>query len=509
MQAPTFEDWQRWSGSFSALPAFAACPMDGLPRSWLTWWADSPCSALLETGKAGRYTILSPKIEQLLIVGESSSRRLHLGAAGEWQTVETLSGSPPAILRSMTRRFRSPSLPAGPPFTGGWIGFLSYDLARVLEKLPKRAEDDLKLPLATWALADRAYVYDHQEKLLYCVTNRPVTPGLADRELECLFSDAGDELQAMKEEWDQRAARSTAFFSPGTPGAEPLREELFSSSLSKAEFVSAVRKIQDYIRSGDTYQVNLSVRKSRPLAVAPEEVYEKLRAINPSPYMALLRFPDFALVSGSPELLVRLRQGRIEARPIAGTRPRGADAREDESMTRELVENSKERAEHLMLVDLIRNDIGRVASYGSVKVPEFMSIETYSHVLHIVSHVEGRLAEGKDLVDVIAAVFPGGTITGAPKVRTMEIIEELEPVRRGPYTGSIGWIGFNRDMQLNITIRTLLCLDGRAYVQAGAGIVIDSDPHREYEEALNKARALWAAIDGAESALTVSSPGSC
>ena len=240
------------------------------------------------------------------------------------------------------------------------------------------------------------------------------------------------------------------------------------------------------------------MRESRPLRVSPDAVYDRLRVINPSSHMALLRLPGFDLVSGSPELLVSLRGGQLATRPIAGTRPRGASGAADASLSGEMLASPKERAEHLMLVDLLRNDLGRVAAFGSVRVEEFMTVERYSHVMHIVSHVTGRLAEGRDAFSVIRAVFPGGTITGAPKVRTMEIIEELEPVRRGPYTGSIGWIGFHGDMELNITIRTLLAHRGIAHVQAGAGIVADSIPENEYQESLNKGKALWAAVAAAE-----------
>jgi para-aminobenzoate synthetase component 1 len=246
------------------------------------------------------------------------------------------------------------------------------------------------------------------------------------------------------------------------------------------------------------FQVNLSLRQSRPLTASPEELYEWLRAFNPSPYMGFLRCPDFQLVSASPELLVESGGGGLAARPIAGTRRRGLTAEEDARLAEELIGNEKERAEHIMLVDLMRNDLGRISEYGSVHVPELMTVEFYSHVMHLVSQVEGRLTEGKDAFDVIAATFPGGTITGAPKIRTMEIIEELEPVRRGPYTGSMGWIDYNGDMEFNIIIRTMAVKDGNVHIQAGAGIVIDSDPEREYYESLNKAKALWKAIQYSE-----------
>ncbi|MNB67002.1 Aminodeoxychorismate synthase component 1 [compost metagenome] len=273
-----------------------------------------------------------------------------------------------------------------------------------------------------------------------------------------------------------------------------------SSAFTQEKFQQAVQAIQDYIRQGDVFQVNLSLRQEAPLSSSPEEVYEWLRRLNPSPYMGLLRSPGFALSSASPELLVKLHGDEVSARPIAGTRRRGHTPAEDDAMEAELRGSEKERAEHIMLVDLERNDIGRVAAYGTVHVPELMTVERYSHVMHLVSQVNGRLADGKDAYDVIAALFPGGTITGAPKVRTMEIIEELEPVRRGPYTGSMGWIDYSGNMELNIIIRTLVVQDGIGYIQTGAGVVIDSDPYREYRECHNKAKAIVKAVLCSEAA---------
>lgn len=496
----TVEDWKRWRGEFALLPVVAACPAPALPLSWLPWWTATSCSALLETGKAGRYTILAPQLDPLLLASEATTDVLRF-ANGAAQCVDRLPGSPLEVLRNYTGRFRSPNLPEGPPFCAGLLGFLSYDLARLLEKLPVRAERDMDLPLAAWGVARQLYVVDQQEGILYCTTCHEISADMNDADLARLLASAQEEVEMMHRNWIERAGADV----PDTPADVPLfrSPDMFHPgqprfSLSREEFVAAVLRAQELIRNGETYQVNLSVRETRPLQVSPELIYEELRRINPSPYMALLRLPHLTLVSGSPELLVRLRDGKIEARPIAGTRPRGCDCAEDQTLALELIENSKERAEHLMLVDLIRNDVGRVSAFGTVRVSEFMAVEKYSHVMHIVSHIESRPAPGKDLFDIIAATFPGGTITGAPKIRTMETIEELEPVRRGPYTGSIGWIGFNGEMELNITIRTLVALDGEAHVQGGAGIVIDSHPEHEYEEALSKARALWTAAEAAE-----------
>ncbi|WP_246061429.1 anthranilate synthase component I family protein [Paenibacillus oralis] len=284
------------------------------------------------------------------------------------------------------------------------------------------------------------------------------------------------------------------------PGPDPLEADLGAAgaSMTQEAFEAAVMRVQDYIAAGDVFQVNLSLRHAFPLQGTPEGVYEQLRRVNPSPYMGMLRFPDFQLVSASPELLVKVEQGKASTRPIAGTRRRGRTPEEDRKMEEELLTNEKEQAEHIMLVDLLRNDLGRVADYGSVLASELFAIERYSHVMHLVSEVEARLAPGKTVYDVIAAVFPGGTITGAPKVRTMEIIEELEPVTRGPYTGAMGWIDYNGNMELNIIIRTLVVKDGVGYIQAGAGIVIDSVPYREFRECHNKAKAVALAVRRSE-----------
>ncbi|MEK6652770.1 MAG: anthranilate synthase component I family protein, partial [Nitrospirota bacterium] len=261
--------------------------------------------------------------------------------------------------------------------------------------------------------------------------------------------------------------------------------------LSKKQYMGIVKKTKGYIAAGDIFQANLSLRVSAEIGrTKPWELYKILRSINPSPFAAYIDFGDYQIVSSSPERLISIRNGIVETRPIAGTRPRGKDREEDEKMRKELLLNEKERAEHIMLIDLERNDIGRVCDYGSVHVDELMITEDYSHVIHIVSNVKGNLADGKTCFDAIKAAFPGGTITGVPKVRCMEIIAELEPVSRGPYTGSIGYIGFSGNMDLNIIIRTFLIKKGFAYVQAGAGIVADSDPEREYYESLKKAEAL-------------------
>ncbi|MBN8211049.1 anthranilate synthase component I family protein [Bacillus sp. NTK071] len=369
-----------------------------------------------------------------------------------------------------------------PDFQGGAMGFLSYDIARQIENLPNLAEDDLRLPELSFIVYEDVGVYDHAEQTLWFISQ--VEKGMEQ--------DGQSRLTTYKQEWTKPND-----FKRRRPFVQAKENKQFFS-LSEETFANAVQKVKEYISNGDVFQVNLSLRESRTMHTDPLSVYETLREINPSPYMSLIHTDSFDIVSASPELLVKKKGRELSTRPIAGTRSRGKDDSEDERLARTLIENEKERAEHVMLVDLERNDLGRVCEYGTVEVDEFMVIEKYSHVQHIVSNVRGVSSLGSSAFDAIKATFPGGTITGAPKIRTMEIIEELEPVRRGVYTGSIGWIGFNDDMELNIAIRTMVIKDQVAHVQAGAGIVIDSNPEAEYKESLKKARALWKAKEVSE-----------
>ncbi|MFL6554563.1 MAG: anthranilate synthase component I family protein, partial [Bacillus sp. (in: firmicutes)] len=324
------------------------------------------------------------------------------------------------------------------------------------------------------------FIYDHEQELLWLL----------------IVAENDQDIDNRLAFWEQRWLHESSSNPPHK--ADKIDLDQLEVSMTEDDFKQAVTKVQQYISQGDVFQVNLAVRQSKQIEVEALKVYEQLRSLNPSPYMAYLHTPDFQLVSGSPELLVKKNGQEVSTRPIAGTRSRGKNHEEDIKLANELIENEKERAEHVMLVDLERNDLGRVCKYGTVEVNEFMVIEKYSHVMHIVSNVRGELAEDKSSSDIIDAVFPGGTITGAPKVRTMEIIEELEPVQRGIYTGSLGWIDFSGDLELNIIIRTMLIKDGMAHVQAGAGIVIDSNPKHEYKESMKKAAALWKAKEMAE-----------
>ncbi|AQQ60860.1 MULTISPECIES: aminodeoxychorismate synthase component I [Bacillus] len=429
---------------------------------------------LLESGRGGRYNIVG--LNPVAVI-RGKGEMLHISESGK-ETIKR--GNPLDLMQEYMEQWKTDYNPEYPPFQGGAIGYFSYDCIRYIEKLPSLAEDDIDIPDIFFLLFDDVFVYDQKEQVLWVITH------YVDK-----YEEAKERLNEWKSLWMTEAPEVTVPFESPEKKSEAV-------AFTEAGFMKAVECIQEYIGAGDVFQVNLSTRQERTLQTHPLEIYTSLREINPSPYMGYLELGDFQIVSGSPELLIKKQGTEVSTRPIAGTRSRGADEQEDEELARELIENEKERAEHVMLVDLERNDLGRVCKYGTVEVDEFMVIEKYSHVMHIVSNVRGEVEEDKDAFDLVKAVFPGGTITGAPKIRTMEIIEELEPVRRGIYTGSIGWIGYSGDTELNIVIRTLLAKDGKAHVQAGAGIVIDSNPENEYKESLKKAIALWRAKERSE-----------
>jgi para-aminobenzoate synthetase component 1 len=377
-----------------------------------------------------------------------------------------------------------------PPFFGGAVGCFSYDFARRLETLPSMAPNDLNIPDVHFGLYDLVTAVDHRAdrvQIIFC----PSMERFLGESREKLYREGLDRLA----EWEARLTSPPKYESS-------IREPLaFAPQQTREAYLERVRRAQAYIAAGDIYQANLSHRFAADLPRRSRsglerlryeyDLYRQLRTVNPSPFSGLLRFEDFSLISCSPERLVRLRGRHAETRPIAGTRPRGSGADDDQRLVGELLASPKERAEHVMLVDLERNDLGRVCEFGSVHVDEFMVIEQYSHVSHIVSNVRGVLRADTSPFDLIRATFPGGTITGVPKVRCMEIIEELEPVRRGPYTGSFGYIGWNGDLDLNIVIRTLVLAGTKGYLQVGAGIVADSNPAKEYEETLHKAEAFF------------------
>jgi anthranilate/para-aminobenzoate synthase component I len=415
--------------------------------------------------------------------------------AGVW---EEHKGDPFSFLQGQFVEQASVMAPSFLPFLGGAIGCLSYDLARTFEVLPEHAQDDLQFPDIYFLFVEAFVVIDHQMSIAWLVFS-PSPERLASENWEHLYREGQArlfDLEAKLQSVDHALDGMKAdLFSPNVCGEQ-----------SASEYQDRVRECQDFIAAGDMYQANLSQRfrvedihdNFPSQAMAGATLYRQLRRLNPSPHSAFLVLETDVIVSNSPERLVRLSDGCADMRPIAGTRPRGKATLEDRRLAEDLLSNPKERAEHLMLVDLVRNDLGRVCRYGSIRVDELMTVERYSHVMHLVSHVFGRLREHCNAFDLIRAVFPGGTITGVPKVHCMELIERLEPVRRGLYTGSIGFIGWNGNVDLNIVIRTLLLTKDCGYLQVGAGIVADSDPNREYEETLYKARAFFQVLQHAQ-----------
>lgn len=390
-------------------------------------------------------------------------------------------------LDRVTRELRAPRMPHLPPLHGGAVGYVGYDAVREVEDIPDTTEDDLGLPDVLMLFPRHVVGLDHVRQILTVVTNVVVGPDPAagyDRGVEAT----------------DRLVHRLAAPSPCRPAAPPHLGGVgrADSNMPPADYEAMVDKVKAYIRAGDTFQTVVSQRFSLPLTGDPFSVYRVLRVINPSPYLFLFDLGDLHLIGSSPEALVQVQGRHVETWPIAGTRHRGAGEREDRDLERELLSSTKERAEHIMLVDLARNDLGRVCETGSVSVDEMMSVERYSHVMHLVSAVSGRLREGLSPVDVLRAVFPAGTVSGAPKVRAMEIIDELEPTRRGPYSGAVGYVDFSGNLDTCIAIRTVLVKGGVAYVQAGAGVVADSDPAAEERETRSKAMALLAAVHAAE-----------
>jgi anthranilate synthase component 1 len=404
-------------------------------------------------------------------------------------------GGPLEVLKQLLGSYSSPALPDLPRFTGGAVGFFSYDLLRYYEALPPHRVDDLQMNDIQFMFCDQVIVFDHLKQQIKIIANVHIRPGADAAEIAAAYRETCGKI-------DRTAARLQKPLNiPPLPqhslsGDEDLGE--FRSNVSKQEFMSNVEKGKEYIRAGDIFQVVLSQRFETETDVPPLHVYRVLRTLNPSPYMYYLKMNDEVIVGTSPELLVRVEGDRVETRPIAGTRPRGKTPEQDEALEKELLADIKEMAEHIMLVDLGRNDIGRVAEYGTVKCDSFMEIERYSHVMHMVSNVSGKLRRDKDFFDAFLSCLPAGTVSGAPKLRAMEIIAELENEARGAYAGAIGYLGFSGNLDSCITIRTIIFKHGKAYVQAGAGIVWDSVPEKEYEETVNKAKALLKAIRAAE-----------
>jgi para-aminobenzoate synthetase component 1 len=522
------------------IPLVRTLPWPDEPGLLFQAFSHSPYSFLLESMRPhpaiGRYSIMGD--DPFLVVQSKGTRNILQDASGRSEQ----SGDPIELARRLFQRYGWPRPSGLPPFFGGMIGLFSYDLVRFFERIPRHAVDDLRWPDLVLLFVDTAAVFDALDRKVWLIYGPP-RERFDQENRERLLKEGLERLDrlesrlkmsAMRAPMSHEGHRQSSLQSkregeapPALPasedralpvrargvgasedlpqadrtgphiGSSATRAPIMESNFDRSSYTRMIRRCQEYILSGDIYQANLSQRFAAGFDRDPYRLYLSLRKINPSPFGAYLNLGDRQVVSGSPERLLKSEGGMLQTRPIAGTRPRGRDPNEDERLRNDLLKNEKERAEHLMLVDLERNDLGRVCRYGTVKLSEFMATEQYSHVIHIVSNIMGEPAPGTDPFSILRAVFPGGTITGVPKVRCMEIIDELEPAARGPYTGSVGYISWGGEMDLNILIRTGLVNDGRVYVQAGGGIVADSDPDREYDETLHKAQAFFEALRSA------------
>ena len=445
---------------------------------------DKPFSFFLDSGmdaqRLGRYSFIGS--DPFLVMRSRGSEITLVSPDGE----KTLTGNPFDVLGELLREYRLDGNLTDLPFVGGAVGYLSYDLCHFIEKLPSSAVDDLVLPECYLAFYDAVAAFDHLEGRAYIAsTGFPEMGGGRLARAESRLEELHHLLAK-----EPTPADSIEIYSD-------LREERpvsLRSNFTHEGYVEAVQAVREYIMAGDIFQANLSQRFEADMPLPPYELYRRLRRINPAPFASYLNLDGVTVVSASPERFLRVRGDLVETRPIKGTRPRGSDPASDRALARELVDSVKDRAEHVMIVDLERNDLGRVCRYGTVRVSELMALERYATVYHLTSTVEGRLRPDKGVIDLLKATFPGGSITGAPKVRAMEIIDELEPTRRSVYTGDIGYFSFDGGLDINIVIRTILVKEGKAYFQVGGAVVYDSDPEGEYIETLDKAKALVHAL---------------
>ncbi|MCL5062474.1 MAG: anthranilate synthase component I [Nitrospirae bacterium] len=464
---------------------------------------ETPVSAFLKLNKRPSFLLESvvggEKWARYSFIGiEPSMTITCMGKKTEIRNGSTVShiktDDPLIVIKDVLSKFKPVNVKGLPRFSGGLVGYIGYDVVKFFERVPDIQKPSIDMPDIFLMLADTVLIFDNLKQTIKVVCNTH-TEGKdikeAYEEAEARIDKIIDELKS-----EVRSQKSEVFL-PTSKFETPTSSTGFSSNFSKDNFLNAVEKAKEYVMSGDVVQVVLSQRFERKTSTSPFDIYRTLRIINPSPYMYYLDIGESQIVGSSPEILVRLEGDKLTLRPIAGTRKRGETEEEDKALEEDLKKDPKEIAEHIMLVDLGRNDVGRVAEIGSVKVTELMTVERYSHVMHIVSNVEGRLKKGLDAFDVFRACFPAGTVSGAPKVRAMEIIEELEPTKRGAYAGAVGYFGYSGNMDTCITIRTLIIKDGKVYVQAGAGIVADSVPENEYMETLNKAMAMMKAVEHA------------
>ena len=478
MYYPTLPDVKKLSQDGNVVPIYREIVAD----------LETPVSAFLKINRGG-YSFLLESVEG----GERLARYSFIGT--EPYRVLTVRGEdktdPLPLIAEELGRYKIVPVSELPKFCGGAIGYLSYETVTRFEELPSPDRAPLGLPESLFMFVDTLLIFDHVTHKIKVLSHVHLDGDIAEA-----YQKAVDKIDNLVEKLNQPLKPSQQM----NAATRSTSESRLSSNFSKEGFEKSVLKIKQYITAGEAIQVVLSQRLAQPTVADPFEIYRALRTINPSPYMFFLDFADFYLIGASPEILVRVEDGVVTTRPLAGTRPRGKSLAEDAMLEQELRSDEKERAEHIMLVDLGRNDIGRVSEPGTVEVSELMEVERYSHVMHLVTHVQGKLRRGLSAFDALRACFPAGTVSGAPKIRAMEIIAELEPEKRGPYAGAAGYFSFSGNMDMAIAIRTMVVGKGVAYTQAGGGIVYDSVPEREYEETMNKARALLKAINQAEAA---------
>jgi len=487
MAHPDYKEFTRLAGQATLVPVVKSVMADLLTpvSAFLNVAAREPEAFLLESvergERIGRYSFLGAR-PYMQIRARGQEVEIRRG-----KRIERRQGKVLETLKQLLREHRPVTVPGLPPFTAGAVGYFAYDTIRQFEDIGQHAKDDLSLPDCTLMFFDRLLAFDHLQHKIHIIASADVT-----REKP---RQAYDRALADIENLETKLAAGLRAVHWRKANARPLAKLQVRSSTSQRRYVQSVERCKEYIAAGDIFQVVLSQRLEFTPGVAPFDIYRSLRAVNPSPYLYFLRMGETQVVGSSPEMLLRVSGRKLEYRPIAGTRPRGRDEGEDERLEKAMLADEKERAEHVMLVDLGRNDLGRVSEYGSVQVRDLMYVERYSHVMHIVSALEGKLREGLDALDAFAACFPAGTLSGAPKVRAMQIIEELEPVRRSIYGGSVLYADFAGNLDSCIAIRTMLMQGKKAYLQAGGGIVADSDPQREFEESMNKAKAVLRAVE--------------
>ena len=498
MYYPTLQEFQVKAKQGNTIPVYRSILADmETPVSAFYKLMPDDFAFLLESVEGGekvaRYSFLG---SQPSILFKSKGNQVTIEDFGKREKVVKEYEDPLSALEELMQQYQPVSVDGLPEFHGGAVGYMTYDMVRFVEELPDTNEDELQVPDCFFMIADTILIFDHVNHQIKVVANAHI-----DGDVETAYTDAIAKIDSLVEKLTSTAKVLTVKSLDDRSDSDVETVPDPPSNFTKSDYEEVVRRAKEYIAAGDIIQVVPSQRFSRPVSVDSFDIYRALRVVNPSPYMYYLKYDSFEIVGASPEMMVRVEDGLVQTVPIAGTRPRGKTDDEDRELEEELISDPKERAEHVMLVDLGRNDLGRVCEYHSVEVTDLMIVEKFSHVMHIVSHVIGRLRENLTAFDVIRACLPAGTLSGAPKIRAMEIIEELEPTRRGTYGGTVGYFSFSGSADTAITIRTAVIKDGTAYVQAGGGVVADSIPENEYYETVSKAWAMLTAIELAQQGL--------